>query len=62
MRFVMISYGFRGYFKQKKKIKYFLKIENMSTFHKNLKPFPLWIEQHCFFPIYVYAFIGDNQC
>lgn len=46
----------------KKKIKYFLKIENMSTFHKNLKPFPLWIEQHCFFPIYVYAFIGDNQC
>lgn len=48
MRFVVILYGFRGYFKQKKtpnqQQKSFYEIENVTTFHKNLKPFPLWIE------------------
>lgn len=63
MRFVIILYGFRGYFKQNKKSrKIFYEIENTNTFHKNLKPFPLWVEQDCFFAIYFYAFSADNQC
>lgn len=47
---------------KKKPKNQFCEIENMNRFHKNLKPFPLWVEQDCFFPIYFCAFTGGNQC